>query len=242
MIRRQILGRAIGLVPETFSYKSTAQKLSWLHAMSFHEEGERYAESLSFLRFTHSAKLRLWEESARKSVDEPDSSRIILELFDSENAEELVDRMLFTDLMTRMPDHLLTMGDRMAMAHSVEARPVLVDSQLVDFAGRVPTKFKLRGRKLKYLLRKLAERYLPPALVDRPKQGFAFPIGHWIRTDLRDFTRRLFTESRFVEAGLFRPDAIHTMLEEHLAGKTRSQLSDLDAHQPRTVVSDVPGI
>jgi asparagine synthase (glutamine-hydrolysing) len=217
-IRKHIMTPLVNRIPETFGYKSFAQKARWLNEMSFYSRGDRYVHSMSFLRFTEEARGELFTESARAAIGEVHSADKILDWFDSENATDLVDRMLYTDLMTRMPDHLLTIGDRMSMAHSLEMRPVLVDYKLVEFAARVPAKFKLKGNELKYLLKQVARRYLPKELIDREKQGFSFPIARWLRTDLRDYTKRLFAQSRFVELGLFDADYMSKLLNEHLDG------------------------
>ena len=186
--------------------------------MSFFGRGERYAHSMSFLRFTPEAKQQLFSSDARKKIDDADSVAKILEHFEADNANDLVDRMLYTDLMTRMPDHLLTLGDRMSMAHSLESRPVLVDHKLVEYAARIPADLKLKGKNLKYILKKVASRYLPPELLNRPKQGFAFPIATWMRSDLRNFITRLFDDSRFVQLGIFERDYVKQLIDEHLSG------------------------
>lgn len=218
VIRKHVMRRIVNLIPESFGYKSIAQKARWLNEMSFYSSGDRYVHSMSFLRFTHDAKLSLFTEAARAQYGLKDSSDKILDFFNADNVSEIVDRMLYTDLMTRMPDHLLTISDRMSMAHSLEVRPIFVDYQLVEFAAKLPVKLKLRGRNLKYLLKKVAERYLPSELINREKQGFSFPIARWLRTDLRNFTARLFAESRFVELGLFDDRYMLSLLEEHLNG------------------------
>jgi asparagine synthase (glutamine-hydrolysing) len=187
--------------------------------MSFHSAGNRYAHSMSFLRFTEDAQHSLFTEAAKRQVSGARSTEKILHYFDADNATDLVDRMLYTDLMTRIPDHLLTIGDRMSMAFSLEMRPVLVDYKLVEFAAKLPPKMKLHGRELKYLLKKVAARYLPVELINREKQGFSFPIARWIRADLRNFTQRLFAQSRLVEAGIFEPEYMDHLLTEHLDGK-----------------------
>jgi asparagine synthase (glutamine-hydrolysing) len=217
-IRKHVMSRLVNLVPETFGYKSLALKAKWLNEMSFYSHGDRYAHSMSFLRFTEEARQNLFTKEARSKLGELHSDDKILEFFDSDNAKDLVDRMLYTDLMTRIPDHLLTLGDRMSMAFSLEMRPVLVDYKLVEFAARLPANLKLRGRELKYLLKRVASRYLPSELIDRPKQGFSFPIGRWIRTDLKEYTKRLFQQSRFVELGLFEREYIDGLLNDHLRG------------------------
>ncbi len=218
-LRKQVFGPVIDRVPESFGYKSLAQKVAWLNEMSFYAAGERYAQSMSFLRFTPEAKEALFTEGARQRITDNDSLGKILCHFDAGNAEELVDRMLYTDLMTRMPDHLLSIVDRMSMAHSLESRPPLIDYKVVEFAASVPSSMKLKGRDLKHILKVVASRYLPRQLIERPKQGFGFPLGIWLRTDLADFTRRLFAESRFVQEGIFEEAAIQRLLQEHVSGR-----------------------
>jgi asparagine synthase (glutamine-hydrolysing) len=216
--RRRFMAKFIRLIPESFGYQSLAQKAAWMNEMSFFSSGERYAQSMSFLRFTPEAKERLFRPEAKLRLTERDSMAKILCHFNAANVDELIDRMLYTDLMTRMPDHLLSIVDRMSMAHSVENRSPLVDYKVVEFAASVPGNLKLKGRNLKYILKKVASRYLPEALVTRQKQGFSFPIGSWMRTDLRQFLDRLFQQSRFVEKGIFDGSEVQRLWQEHASG------------------------
>jgi asparagine synthase (glutamine-hydrolysing) len=174
---------------------------------------------MSFLRFTDEAKQNLFTESAKYKIDDYDSTSKILNYFDSENVDHLVDRMLYTDLMTRMPDHLLTIVDRMTMAHSLESRSPLVDYKVVEYAASIPAELKLKGKNLKYILKKVAARYLPDELIYRKKQGFGFPIAIWMRTELKTFLQNLFDQSRFVELGIFNREYVDHILGQHLSGK-----------------------
>jgi asparagine synthase (glutamine-hydrolysing) len=218
-LRRQVMERLVKRIPESFAYKSLAQKVKWVHDLSFFSHGERYAESMSFLRFTNTAKQALFTTRARQQIDDDDSLSKILIHFDADNATDLTDRMLHTDLMTRIPDHNMVIGDRMSMAHSLEARCPFVDYKLVEYAASIPANLKLNGRKLKYILRRVASRYLPDELVYRKKQGFGFPLGIWMRTDLKDFLLRLFADSRFVQIGIFTRQHVTRLLHEHLSGQ-----------------------
>jgi asparagine synthase (glutamine-hydrolysing) len=218
-LRRHVIKRLVGLIPESFGYKSLAQKAAWVNEMSFFTRGERYAHSMSFLRFMPQAKERLFTNSARQRVQDDDSVAKVLQHFEADNVEDLLDRMLYTDLMTRMPDHLLAVVDRMSMAHSLETRPPLIDYKVVEYAASIPGSMKLRGRNLKYMLKKVAARYLPKELIEREKQGFAFPIAIWLRTDLRAFVRNLFAESRFVAHGIFEKTYMEQLVTEHLQGR-----------------------
>jgi asparagine synthase (glutamine-hydrolysing) len=217
--REKVMKKIIERIPESFGYKSFAQKAAWMNEMSLFENGSRYAQSMSFLRFTDEAKQKLFTESAKYKINDYDSTSKILNYFDSENVDHLVDRMLYTDLMTRMPDHLLTIVDRMTMAHSLESRSPLVDYKVVEYAASIPAELKLKGKNLKYILKKVAARYLPDELIYRKKQGFGFPIAIWMRTELKTFLQNLFDQSRFVELGIFNREYVDHILGQHLSGK-----------------------
>lgn len=217
--RQGVVKRITDRIPESFGYKSLAQKAAWVNEMSLFSGGERYAQSMSVLRFTTETKQNLFTQAAQGNIEDPDSTEKILRFFNADNVEDVVDRMLYTDLMTRIPDHLLTIGDRMTMAHSLESRAPLIDYKVVEFAASIPANMKLKGNKLKYMLRRVASRYMPEELVGMKKQGFRFPLGIWFRTDLKDFLRNLFAQSRFVELGLFNRHYIDRLLDEHISGK-----------------------
>jgi len=217
--RTQVMKRLIKKIPESFGYKSLQQKMWWMNEMSFFTQGDRYVHSMSFLRFPHEAKMQLFSGQAIETLKDNDSAEKILRFFNSDSVEEVVDRMLYTDLMTRMPDHLLSIVDRMSMAHSLESRPPLMDYKLVEYAASIPAHMKLRGRNLKYILKKVSARYLPHDLIYRKKQGFSFPLGVWMRTDLKVFIRNLFDQSRFVELGIFNKTYMDKLYNEHISGK-----------------------
>jgi asparagine synthase (glutamine-hydrolysing) len=217
--RDTVMKRLVAAVPESFGYKSLAQKALWLHELSRYAPGERYAQSMSILRFRSEQKEQLFTGGARGALEDSDSVGKVLKFFAADNADALVDRMLFTDLMTRMPDHLLAIGDRMSMAHSLEARPVLVDHEIVEYAASIPAELKLKNGELKHMLKAVAARYLPKRVIARRKQGFTFPLGQWMRSELRPFLARLVDQSRFVEHGIFNREYIRSLVDEHLSGR-----------------------
>ncbi len=217
--RQGIVKKITDRIPESFGYKSMAQKAAWVNEMSLFAGGDRYAQSMGVLRFTHETKRKLFSQSAIQELGDPSSSEKILKFFDADNADHVVDKMLYTDLMTRIPDHLLTIGDRMTMAHSLESRAPLIDYKVVEFAASLPANMKLKGNNLKYLLRQVSARYLPEQITKLKKQGFRFPLGIWFRTDLKQFLLNLFDQSRFVELGLFEKKYIDQILSEHMSGK-----------------------
>jgi asparagine synthase (glutamine-hydrolysing) len=219
ILRRSVLPAIIARIPESFRYKSFSERLRWLQAMSEFSGAERYARALGFLRFLPEEKEKLFTAEAIGSLDDTNSISRVLTFFEADNASELTDRMLYSDLMTRVSDHNLVMSDRMSMASSLEVRAPFVDPRLIEFAARLPTDLKIRGRRLKYLLRKVASRYIPAEVARLPKQGFGFPVGRWMRQDLRQLVTQRLENSRFVEDGIFRQEYLQDIVREHMSGK-----------------------
>lgn len=218
-VRRHLIEPTIRRLPDNFSYNNRVQKLRWLVAMSQTSAGERYAASASFLRFTHEHKQALYTEELWQDLGHDDTTNYLLDYFYADNAAHSIDKMLYTDVKTRLPDHLLMIGDRMTMAHSLEGRSPYVDQDVVEFVAHLPATLKLNGRRLKHIQREVARDYLPAELVNRPKQGFSFPLAYWFRNELRPLLSNTFRESLLVEAGYFREEAMHTLLDEHVSGQ-----------------------
>jgi len=218
-LRRHVLRPLVALVPESFGYKSWATKLRWLDRMAEKDDVARYAESAAFLRFPHAFKERLFAPAVWRELSARESERLLDEYFRDGAAHSFVDRMLHADCMTRLAEHLLPIVDRMAMAHSLEARSPFLDRRVAEFAMRIPAAWKMKRRRIKYVTRKLGERYLPRDLLYRKKQGFGFPLGLWLRGELRPLVERVVGESRLVEAGIFRREELRRLADEHLGGR-----------------------
>ena len=215
-LRRSLMGPVLNRLPDTFTYKSMTQKLRWVHHLSMQSTAaEQYAEATCFFRFTHEEKQALYSAGLWKELGHANSAQSITVPFNNAEAEGLLDRMLYTDFITRLPEHSLVLTDRMTMAHGLEARSPLLDHELVEFLARVPANIKVQNNQPKYLMRKLAKDYLPPSIIQRDKQGFMFPIAYWFRTDLFPFISSTLTNSHFVKEGWFKKESIQNLLSEH---------------------------
>jgi asparagine synthase (glutamine-hydrolysing) len=130
-----------------------------------------------------------------------------------------VDLLLHLFLVTYLPDDILTKTDRAAMFNSLEVRAPFLDRRFAEYACALPTGLKLHGGARKYILKRLARRYLPPEIVGRKKHGFAVPIGALIRTLFRERCRDVLLSLENPIADWFERDALERLVDEHLAGR-----------------------
>ena len=123
------------------------------------------------------------------------------------------------DFETYLPEDCLVKVDRMSMAHSIESRVPLLDHLVIEFAASLPAAMKMPNGRLKHLLKELAFTLIPRALLDRPKQGFSVPIGHWFRGELRDAFGDILASPTTRQRGYFNYAFVDGVLTEHLRGK-----------------------
>ncbi len=131
---------------------------------------------------------------------------------------EFARRMMYLDLVTYLPDDILTKVDRASMATSLEARVPLLDHRVVEFAASLPLAMNIRGTQGKGLLRDVLFQYVPRELMERPKMGFGVPIDSWLRGPLRQWADDLLDPKSMKDAGFLNPEPIQQRWREHLSG------------------------
>jgi asparagine synthase (glutamine-hydrolysing) len=136
-------------------------------------------------------------------------------------ANDPLSRVLYLDTKTYLPGDILTKVDRMSMATSLEARVPMLDHIFLEWVTSLTPNWKMGKNGQKYILTKLAERVgVPRAALHRPKQGFALPLSHWIRHELREMVSTLLLEPRTLQRGYFNETGIRKLLNEFWRGRT----------------------
>ena len=133
--------------------------------------------------------------------------------------EDEVDRTLYGDLVSYLPDQLLAKMDVSTMAHSLEARSPLLDTALIEYSASIPTDLRLQGYTTKYLLKHLAERYVPAGVLYRRKRGFVMPAADWLRGELAPYLEAALRSPILSERGWLQPEFVAKMLSDHKAGR-----------------------
>ena len=133
-------------------------------------------------------------------------------------------RMMRADLVTYLPEDVLTKVDRMSMAHSIESRVPLLDHRLAEYALRLPLHLKIRQGARKHLLKQVAGRLLPAEILNRPKQGFGVPLAVWCRGRLREAFTDVLRSASVRQRGYFEPAEVDRLLQEHLTGRRNHDL------------------
>jgi asparagine synthase (glutamine-hydrolysing) len=134
-----------------------------------------------------------------------------------------LDRMLYVDTKSWLPDDLLIKADKMTMANSLELRVPLLDHRVLEFAASLPAHFKLKSFTLKYILKRALSERVPPVIRDRKKTGFPVPFESWIRNDFKDTAWDILTDPQTVQRGYFRQDAIEALIKANASGSNYSK-------------------
>jgi asparagine synthase (glutamine-hydrolysing) len=140
-----------------------------------------------------------------------------------DTAPDFVERMMLLDLVTYLPDDILVKVDRATMGISLESRAPLLDHRVIEWAWRLPMRFKVRDGRGKWILRQVLYRYVPRELVERPKMGFGVPVGPWLRTDLREWAEDLLAPDRLRREGYFNPDRVSEVWRAHQDGARNAE-------------------
>ena len=218
---RQVFAKAIQAIPPA-SWSRFGKSLGWSNAGEKLHKGAGVLDSRT-IDDLYRGIVSQWPQIDSIVIGGAGSRNL-----SGENMPELsglvgIERMMALDLLTYLPDDILTKVDRAAMSVSLETRVPFLDHWVVEFAWRLPMKFKLSDGHTKWVLRQLLYRHVPKALIERPKMGFGVPLDSWLRGPLKDWAEGLLDAARLHREGYFHPGPIRKLWLEHLSGKRNWQ-------------------
>ena len=210
VIKSSLFKRLGDLMPYGFPGKNT------LHYLSLSEDQQlilKYTGPVLHLRD------KVFTSDFQEKVATINPSFCFQQYLDVVRGKTRLAKLEYLDTKTYLPGDILTKVDRTSMLVSLEARVPLLDHHLVEFAATIPDEYKVRNGQTKYLLKKIAERFLPPEVIYRPKQGFAVPLSGWILYEWKDMTMELLLGDRARGRGIFQKQFLQKIIEEHLGGR-----------------------
>jgi asparagine synthase (glutamine-hydrolysing) len=217
LFMRKLLANAAEVLPETGESRNIPGWVKRFVRGSLLPEDERYISWVSSL--TNHQSGHLFTEDFLSNISDFSVNETHKNFYADNSANDMLDKIFYLDMKTYLADDLLMMGDKMSMAHSLEMRVPFCDHKLIEFVATIPTEFKLKGFKLKSLLKESLAELLPVEILQRRKQGFMVPLSKWFQNELKDFTMDLLSEERIKNRGYFRPDFIKWLLRQHYGGK-----------------------
>jgi asparagine synthase (glutamine-hydrolysing) len=181
---------------------------------------DRYLDSIAYLRLDSRDRPLFSSDFLVSAETLPSPLETFRASLNGAPATDRLSRLQYLDVMTYLPFDILTKVDRMSMAASLEVRAPLLDHVLAEWATKLSPKWKIRSGQQKYILKKLAERLgVPREALYRPKQGFAVPLVHWFRNELKQDLLGVLLEPKTLQRGYFSPVAVRQLMDEHLKGR-----------------------
>jgi asparagine synthase (glutamine-hydrolysing) len=216
-LREGVIRQLIELMPSSEIRRSRVRDVKRFARAASLPAVERYLRWISV--FDSDAKDSLYTDEFRARMRPHRAADFIAPWFARANGAGVVDAALLADTMTYLPNDLLVKVDIASMANSLEARSPFLDHHVIEFAASLPSELKLRGRTTKYLLKKVLRKLVPVENLERRKQGFGVPIGHWFRGEMKGFLREILLTEKSLNRGLFKPEAVRRLVEDHVAGR-----------------------
>ncbi len=162
----------------------------------------------------------VYSDDFRQKISGHNPIDILEACLSSADGIDEVDRSLYLGIKTALPNDYLTKVDVATMMNSLEARSPYLDYELMEFAAKIPSSVKVKHGMQKYLLKKMAARFVPHKAIYRKKWGFGIPIGFWFRDDIKHLLNEILLSKRAAGRGYFNMPYVRKLVTDHVAGKT----------------------
>jgi len=168
--------------------------------------------------FTEDVKRELYLNDLRKSQEVVCALGVSEGFFKKTTAKDFLDKIFYVDVKMFLMDNLMTKVDRASMAVGLETIKPFLDKELMDFVGRIPSRFKIKGttgRNTKYILKQAISNLVPIDVIEKKKQGFEPPLVKWLRGELKGFAQEILFDSKTRQRGYFNFNYIEQIWNEH---------------------------
>jgi asparagine synthase (glutamine-hydrolysing) len=179
-------------------------------------ESYYYSRVSNPFQFFNQHSTELYTKDFARCVSKEYSTSVVKKYLDNRSIKGKLNKMLYVDTKTWLPDDLLLKADKMTMANSIELRVPLLDHKVLEFAASLPPNQKVHGFTTKYILKKSLQERVPREILDRKKTGFPVPYNSWLRTDLRDWLCGILLDRQTLARGYFQKTTIEKLLSENL--------------------------
>jgi asparagine synthase (glutamine-hydrolysing) len=178
------------------------------------DQAKNYFEQIKI--FNKKEKEDLYNEEFAKNLEGKDPFEFLLDKYDEAKSDNFLDRLLYIDINTYLPEDLLVKMDIATMANSLEARVPFLDHQLMEFIAEIPPDLKLKGGTSKFILKEAFSDLLPRAILKRGKMGFGVPISRWFRNELKDYIYEILLDHKSLDRGYFKREGVERLLADHI--------------------------
>ena len=216
-MRKEVIPPCVRAVASLHLRESKLNRLADFLQRLTHDQEKNYLEQIRV--FSAEERGSIYTEDFREEIKKIDSFDFLLSKFRSSETDDFLERLLYVDINSYLPEDLLVKLDIATMANSLEARVPFLDHQFMEFIATIPPRLKLRGTVAKYILKHAFKDFLPSLIFKRKKMGFAVPVSRWFRNELKNYVYELLLNSRLLNRGYFRKQGIERLLSDHMRSR-----------------------
>jgi asparagine synthase (glutamine-hydrolysing) len=219
VLRTRLLEPLATLIPDRLPRRHRLGQLKRFIKVAGESRSGRYVQWMSYFR--PAQKQKLYSPEFRSRLNGSEATAWLAERYGavSGNGRDALDAILALDIESYLPYDLLVKMDIASMANSLEARSPFLDHKVLEFAATLPAGMKIRGKTLKYLLKKSSRDLLPPEVLDRRKMGFGVPVGDWMRGDLRPLLDDVLLSDESLQRSYFDAEYVRSLVAAHIDGR-----------------------
>jgi len=219
-LRRSIISPLVNRLPESLRFNHPATKLKRFLQMAALPYRERHYNWVTIFR--DAEKRDLFTGQFKKEIDGKNSFYSLESAFGECGSRDIVDMVMSTDIKTNLLDDLLVKMDIATMANSLEGRSPFLDQKMMEFAASIPSDAKIKGTRLKYILKKALSGILPKEILSRGKMGFGIPVDKWFRNELKSYSYQILMSDRCINRNYFERQAIKRLLDDHSGARANN--------------------